>query len=323
MAMAQSFLYLIYGEEMFLAEESVNKLRRQYASYQEVVLKDQVSIETLQMSVMGQDLFCPMKFLLIKDLAVLSATASVDDVAGWVDIFKLAAQGPHITVIWMQNKRPDMRKKLCAELKKIAQVQELVSFKDWEQDKVMQWLSSRFSALGKRISHEALVAIEQSGGVNLRQLSGIVDMLSVYLGERTEITVDDVLAVTGAGQASVYHLTEAIRDRKVPQVMLMVSRLLDAGEEPIRLLGLLVATIRLYYQLLVLDGMRKNTQQMGQILGKSPYFLQRLLTAVKRNYRTDDMVRAFKVFADLDLAIKTGKVKPRIGLEQAVFSVLR
>jgi DNA polymerase-3 subunit delta len=320
--MSTPFLYLVYGEETFLAEEYVARIRGQFPGYQETVLKDQVSTETIQMNVMGIDLFCPAKFLLIKDLAVLSATAAVEDVGSWVDTFRMAAQGPNVVVIWMQTKRPDMRKKLCSELKKIAQVQECVSFKDWEQDKVMQWVSGRFRSIGKTISHDALVAIEQAGGVNLRHLSGMVDMLSVYVGERDTVAIQDVLAVSGGGQASVYLLTEAFRERKSPQVMLMLSRLLESGEEPIRLLGLFVATIRLYYQLLVLDARRTSTQQMGQILGKSPYFLQRLLVSVKRHYKTEDMVRAFGVFAALDLAIKTGKVKPKIGLEQAVFSVL-
>ena len=316
--MSNGFLHFVYGEETFLVDGYVAQIRAKYSGYQEDFFKDKVDFSALQMSVASQDLFCPAKLIVIKELSALGETLDAPDVARWAELFRQAALGPNVVVVWMGAKKPDMRKKLCTTLKQLAVTKEFLSFKDWEQDKVLQWLRGKVASMGKQISMDALVAMEQIGGVDLRQLSGILELLVVYLGGRTKIEVADVMAVSGAGNASAFLLTEALRDRKVSSVMMSLSRLLDQGEEPLRLMGLLVATLRLYYQLLVLDEMKLTSQQMGQKLGKSPFFLQKLLGPIKRHYTVQHLRNVFGFFAELDVAIKTGKIKPRIGLEQTV-----
>lgn len=311
-------LTFVYGDETYLVEEHVRAFKTTHASLSLDVFKEVFDLDNVLRSVTTQDMFSSGKCVIMVNPFFLFQRLDDAVQVRLEHVLDSAEKSDYPILIVALGKKVDGRKKVITRLKKIAETKEYASFKDWEQDKILAWVSSRISESGKRVEKDALLALEQVGGVNLRVLASEISKLLLYVGNRDVITLHDVTAVTSGGGASIFRFSEAFRDRNVPAMTLELDRLLNDGEEPLRLLGLIVSNVRLYFQLLTLAAERQSVQQMGKVLKKNPYFLKRLLPAVQRSYSLDRLRELYASLAILDRDIKTGKVAAGLGLQLVI-----
>ncbi|MBG91258.1 MAG: hypothetical protein CL521_05520 [Actinobacteria bacterium] len=180
------------------------------------------------------------------------------------------------------------------------------------------WLRQYVSDQSASIEMPAVMALEQIGGVNLRALAAEVDKVLVYIAPRTDIQEADIYAVCSAASASLFRFQEALKTRQVPMIFSSLTQLLAHSEDAIRLMALVAASFRLYFQVLVLDRDRVPVQKMGPQLGKNPYYLKRILADVKRAYSVEELRACFGILSTYDIKIKTGQMKPDQALTVAL-----
>jgi DNA polymerase-3 subunit delta len=219
------------------------------------------------------------------------------------------------------SKSADMRKKLPAKLKKLAQTEVFTSFKDWEQDKVMDWIRTRGRDAGLTIERDAVFALESLGGNNLRHLSAEISKLSVYMGENKTVTKENVITVCEAGRGYFFKFQEAVRDRSTLALVYM-EKMLDDGEEPVMLLGSVANQIRLFYQLLDLKQKGGSPQTIAKTVGKNPYYIQKLLPPVMKANTLAKLKIDFQHVAAADENIKLGKMRPRAAVETMLLGLV-
>jgi len=105
-------------------------------------------------------------------------------------------------------------------------------------------------ALGKTISDEGLSELVASVGPNVRQLNNEIEKLTLFVGDRLEIGVEDVQAVvTRNKQARAFALGDALGDRDLPRLLRCLDEELwamkfDRQKSGIGLLYGLVAKVR-------------------------------------------------------------------------------
>ncbi len=98
-----------------------------------------------------------------------------------------------------------------------------------------------------RISKEALDLFLQKTGMDTRQLVMEADKLVLYIGDRREITVDDVKAITSsAAEAIAWDFTDALGERRLDEGLKILRQLLFQGESSV---GLMFAIENLYRNL--------------------------------------------------------------------------
>ncbi|MGE4170457.1 MAG: DNA polymerase III subunit delta [Candidatus Margulisiibacteriota bacterium] len=307
-------VHFIFGEETFLVEEAFQAVCRAYPKADKLVFEGKFDVEKLVQSALGLSLFSPQKLLILKSPFFLNGTVSDSEQKRLEAFFQDAQQSPNAVVIVVPGTL-DQRRKWVQFLKKNAKVQDCIPFKDWEQAKVMQWMVDRLKSRGKTIAQEALFMLEQMGGTQLSHLASELDKVLVYSGTAVHITAQDVQAVCSPAGSSLYRLSEAMKKKQVPHMLAALQRLLEDGEEPIRLLGYFATQIRFYLQLLDLHQARKSPQEMAQLLGKNPFFIQKMLPDIAKAYTIDTLKKRYKQLHETDLLIKTGRCNPKYGLE--------
>ncbi|MFC1753341.1 DNA polymerase III subunit delta [Thermoproteota archaeon] len=310
-----------YGEEGFLIEEAVQAVSQKYDANSKELFQEKFELSGLSNAVSMVSLFSQSKVILIKNPWFLTETLNDKEFNILKTILEACINSANVMVIYMIGKKIDQRRKAVTYMKKNAETQEFQSFKDWEQNKVMEWIKQRVTSIGKRIGREALFAIEELGGTNLRYLAGEINKLATYTGNRAEITREDIAAVSAGANASIFQFSEALRIRDKKKVMSAVNKLFANNEDPIRLMGLVVSNIRLYYQILELLHQKADTQSMGRELAKNPYYLQKLIPDIRKHYTIDSLKQAFIMLNNRDFEIKTGKLKPRTALELALMEI--
>lgn len=314
----QTQLYFFYGEEGFLIEEKVHSIVRAYPAHEKESFSDQFKLDDLYQSLSMMSLFSASKILLLKNPFFLFDTLTDAQIQQVFDIFKILSQTPHILIIYTQDKSVDMRKKMNAFLKKNAQSMEFVAFKEWEQSKVMAWAKQRVQIYHKTIEDQALMLLEESNGTNLRVIAQEIDKLCLYIGDRSVVTLNDVKILASGTQVSILDVMDAFKEKNAAKLVSVIQTLLTHGDDPIKLMGLLIANVRFFYQMAYLVQTKVPTSQMAQKTGKNPYYIDKLLPFVRKNYTCERLSAMMALLHEADIRLKTGKMSPQNALLCAV-----
>lgn len=103
-----------------------------------------------------------------------------------------------------------------------------------------KWLSDQAGDLGKRFTRPALQLLCQLAAADLCSLAGEVEKLALYVGDREQITPEDVSAVvTAAGGVGAFDLTNAITDGDTARSLRVLGQMLTARGEEFKTLGLI------------------------------------------------------------------------------------
>jgi len=109
------------------------------------------------------------------------------------------------------------------------------------------WLRRRAAASGFALSEEAARLLVQWVGDDLTALVGELEKAVLWAGATSgPIGVEEVTAVVGEHRLrSVFELTQALERRALGPALAALEALLDSGEEPLGLLGMLTREVRL------------------------------------------------------------------------------
>ena len=150
-----------------------------------------------------------------------SAQAVTEALAEWAQELKTFAwQSVRLLV---SAGKVDKRKAFYKTLEKLGSVE---VFSGWSAD-YRDWASQASDCAEvalrerqKEISADALAELVANVGPNVRQLNNEVEKLSIYVGDRPRIRIDDVRAiVTRAKQARAFALGDALGDRHLPRLL--------------------------------------------------------------------------------------------------------
>lgn len=151
--------------------------------------------------------------------------------------------------------KPDKRRTFFKTLEKIGSVEFFASLadeRDWA-DRVESEALRQFRAAGMQISDEALAELVGRVGPNLRALANEVEKLTLYAGDRTDLTRTDVEVLTPVQKlAAGFALGEAVGDRDLPRALRVLDEELwtiragvDKRKSEIGLVYGLISKIRL------------------------------------------------------------------------------
>jgi DNA polymerase-3 subunit delta len=182
------------------------------------------------------------------------------------------------------------------------------------------WLRERGRGRGLRLDERGGWALIDAVGNELRDLDGAIEQLATALGRGAVVGAKEVRhAFPRLTEERIYALTDAVGDRKLPEAMNALRRLLDQGEEPLVIMGSLAAHVR--RMIVALKHADGGPRAVGSALGLPAWRAGRLHRQA-RSYREEELMAALGVLAATDLDIKAGELLPEIALEKAVIVMI-
>ncbi len=181
------------------------------------------------------------------------------------------------------------------------------------------WIQARARLHGGEMEREAAVHLAQViGPGDLRLLNNEIAKLVIYAGPGRAVTSQDVAQlVPYVQQAVVFDLVDALGQREGRQAAILLHRLLDAGENPMGILAMVIRQFRLIIMVKDLTGRGEDPASIAQRLGIHP-FVARKLHAQSANFTLPQLERIYRYLLDLDVAIKTGDITPEAALDLLV-----
>jgi DNA polymerase-3 subunit delta len=244
----------------------------------------------------------------------------------------------------------DRRKTLYKTLEKVGEIQFFEALEEGKGDadeEIEAFIQSKSRADGKTMNPEAVHAFRELVAPTLREIANELEKLFTYVGKRTAVTKEDIRAICSASrQAVIWELTDALGARRTSQAIRALENLLDAGEQPIGVLMMLVAQFRL--MLLARDLMQRKliTARDGpggnfefvkaferlpeQATAHFPrtkdgalpnaWRLYRCALAAK-NFSTAELIRAMDLLLEANRQLVSTQLDDRLVLEEAIAKI--
>lgn len=168
------------------------------------------------------------------------------------------------------------------------------------------WLRTHAQACGYELREDAAGLLVELSGDDLTRLVGEVEKAALAGGpENRRVTVAEVRAVVGEHRLRhVFDLTRALSARDAAAALALLESLLNAGEEPLAVLGMLTREARATWQ--AVDALRagRAPEEIARSLGRPPAAATALLerarslsgpTAARHVVRCWDVERRLKL----------------------------
>jgi DNA polymerase-3 subunit delta len=209
-----------------------------------------------------------------------------------------------VTLVLLAGK-PDRRRNPWKRLLASASVQDAAPKKGRA---LRAHVEEALRARGLRLAPDALQELLSEVGQDLRRLMGEVDKLEAWAGDRKEITAEDLAAVLGRGLGQpLYLLSDACSGRDVERSLLLLERLLDDGEEGLRILATLHRSLRQVRGALCLRGKGAPRAEIGQrLLPPNMQFKLDALLDASRRWSEPDLRLALAALGRADRRLKRG-----------------
>ncbi len=171
------------------------------------------------------------------------------------------------------------------------------------------WIEKRVRHHGGQIQQAAAALLARNIGNHLRLLDQEIQKLLLYVEGEHPITVEDVRVMVPYVQSAevIFDLVDALGQRHPREALRHLHRLLDVGEDPLRLFGMIVRQFRLLVQVRWLLDHGSNRQEIASHLHLHPFVARKLSDQVTY-FTPEQLHRAYERLLACDLAAKTGQM---------------
>ncbi|MBO9362564.1 MAG: DNA polymerase III subunit delta [Thermoflexus sp.] len=184
-----------------------------------------------------------------------------------------------------------------------------------------EWVMERAQRYGGTFTPQAASALAALV-TDLRLLDQEIQKLTAWAAGRPVTPQDVERLVPYAAPISLFELTEALGRRDVRRALAALHRLLEEGEHPLGLFGMIVRQFRL--MLLMKEQLERGLSpaEAGNLLALHPYAARKIAESAVA-FSIPQLETFHRSLAELDLAIKTGQVPDVVALETFIVSVGR
>jgi DNA polymerase-3 subunit delta len=181
-----------------------------------------------------------------------------------------------------------------------------------------RWVEKRVRRHSGEIEPQAAAHLAAVVGADLRLLDQEIVKLVTYTAAERAITRADVDEIVPYAQAAiVFDLVDALGQRDGRTAAQTLHRLLDAGEHPLGLLGMIARQFRLLIQVKELKGEGATSRDVAQALRLHPFPAGKLYHQAT-HFTSAQLEAVHRHLLDTDVAIKSGEIEAEVALDLLV-----
>ncbi|NQT19388.1 MAG: DNA polymerase III subunit delta [Planctomycetes bacterium] len=218
------------------------------------------------------------------------------------------------------SKKPDARWALVKAVQQNGAFVPCITPKPW---KLIAWVRTRATVLGKSIGQSAARLLTDIVGADLAQLDSHLQMLVTYVGKRRAITDADVAAtVQDEKTVEVWDLMDGIAGKNGKMALEALDRLLPkVGMEAPRL-ALIGRTLLRLCSVKKMMERYDSDARVVQALNMHPYAAKKNIEQA-RKFTNEELTFGVRKALEADILIKNGRMKPRLAVEKLIVELCK
>ncbi len=185
-----------------------------------------------------------------------------------------------------------------------------------------QFVHDEFARSGRKITTEAVQALVDALGSDLRELSGAASQLAADTVAGKSIDVDDVAKFQqGRVETTGYDVADATLDGKTDLALITLRQALATGVDPVLITSALASAIR---ALAKVSGVSRGVKSFDLVgsLGLAPWQIDKARRQLQ-GWTPATLSQAVVTLAQTDADIKGAAADPLYALERCILSIAR
>ena len=206
-------------------------------------------------------------------------------------------------------------KKNSVLYKRIAKVGCVVEMETPRERELPSWVTGQTRSRGRQISNQGVDYLVEAIGADLGALDAALERLSLFVPSPERIELDHVReCVPHTRTRTVWELIDAVADRNVAKALTRAHQLLDQGKAPLQLLALVVRQFR---QLLVGHDVRNRGGSVADAAKAAgiPHFRQQQFGRQLSRYSFEELLMSLNRISQTDTALKSSKLPDAVLFE--------
>lgn len=219
---------------------------------------------------------------------------------------------PQETIFIFSEENPDKRSKLY---KAITSNGRVIDCAKPSEDVLKRWILSKIKKENKEITGQAMYEFLSRTGTDMLNISNELEKLICYMGNRNEITIDDVKDICSEViEEKVFEMIDSMSMHSGAKAMKLYYDLLTNRVSPVKILTLITRQYNILFQVKELRerGADKETIRAGAGI---PKFAVDKYISISSRYKRGELFRALKKCVASDRDFKTGKITDTLAVE--------
>ncbi len=311
-------LYLLYGEEEFLIQQCVGQIIQQAIepaardfNFTTSYCKETAAGELVNLC-QTLPFMAERRLVIAKDIDAYKA-ADLDALVAY-----LKDPSPSTCLVMLSAQRKYDKKTVVSAVEAAGAVAAFYPLLDRE---VPGWIETWAAERKLAVSRDASQYIHQIIGSDLQKISNELEKVRIYIKDKKSIAYDDVKSVVGDfREFSTFDLAEAIGRKNREQAFLVLSRLIQEGEQPVGILGAIAWNFRRLLKAKAMEaagaGYDEIKKKIGVIFHQSAAFHDQM-----RSYTLNELRDAFGILTRTDKTLKSSSLSGRLVLERMILKL--
>lgn len=312
-------VYLFVGEEDFLKEEAIRRIKAALVDSitqnfnLDVFYGGEGEVTRVVNVASSPPLLAQRRLVILKEINRLSPSDR--------RVLLSYVQNPSpTTCLLLVGPKVDLEKGFFRQLS-----QQTVTVIFWRlfEEQIPDWIRERVREKGKRISSQAAGLLQEKVGNDLWTLDNEIEKLMLYVGPREQIELEDVNLVTGGWRMdTVFNLSDAIGDRDLVRALHVLGQLLESGESPTVLVTMLTQYFASLLRVKELDKASKSPQEVARLANIRAFLIKDYIRRA-RNFSLSELKQAFELLLEADTRLKSGYQSPKMVMELLVYGLCK
>lgn len=328
--------YILHGEDEFSRSEALDKIKAKMGDPSMVNLNTtrldgkKVSLSELRHACETIPFMTKRRLIIVEDLLVhfASRAGRGEGAAGKAFSKELLEYLPTLpestALVFLESSSLGAKNAFLSLARKIKDKGYAREYPILSSDRLTDWIVKRVRQKGARIEAAAARELATYVGRGLRVMDQELEKLTTYVGHDGIVTTREVLLlVSPTWEANIFHMVDALGERRTRRALQLLHRLLDYQEPPLRILAMITRQFRMIMQYRQLRDEGRSTEQIQEIAGIHQRFIIDKLSRQAGNFSLPQLRDIYRRLLEVDQQIKTGRMDPILALDLLVVEVSR
>jgi DNA polymerase-3 subunit delta len=313
-------LYFFSGEETFIIDEAIDKLKAKVLSEGltdfnlNIFYAGDANVDSICDAVETFPMMAPRRLVIVKQAEDFSAKE--------LDRLSALIEKPVDTTIFVCiATKVDMRKKF---FKSFESKGVLVKFQRPFDNQLNPWIHYIASKFDKQIAADAVELVKEWVGTALVDIKNELAKVAQYVGNDVKIlTIEHVRAVVGRTRVdTVFELVNSMGVGDCANSFQQLANLLDNGQSEVGVLAMIIRHFRIL--LLCQEGLKEGLSQpqIASRVGVHGFYVKEYIEQARRQEQKQ-LLEVYDVLLDTDRALKSNPLSSHLWLENLVLQSCR
>ncbi len=178
-----------------------------------------------------------------------------------------------------------------------------------------KWVGGQLNAAGKQMKRDAWSQFLNMTHDSMDNMATELDKLVSYVGDRNQITLEDVNAICIARvETKIFDMLNAISAKDLKRTLDLYQDMLSAKEPPMRILTMIVRQFRQMKVIKELSAYGNNAGTIASKVGMPDFAVKRTMQ-LANNFSAREITNLLNDAADFEEQFKTGRLDEKLAVE--------